>query len=432
MIKPNCLYVKRLIPLLLILFATVLMPVASVQCATTPISQSNNGSVIIANFDVPVDLGSSTFMQRVVDTAISQNATAIVIVMNTPGGLVSDMLTIINSIDQANSSGIAVYCYVPPNSLAASAGSYISMACNKILMGPGSEIGPSTPIVEGGTALEQNHTEGALLQVLVSQAERWNRNSTAAYYMVIADQAFSTDDAIANHVVDGGANSLDQALSILGLSGLPTQTLNESIYEQALSALSDSTIDGLLILLGIIAILIEFYHPTIILAIIGAIAIIAGLVGSESLGASALGFVILAIAAALVLAELKLGHGFAVMAGAVVGAFGIFYLSQGLVYSPGPNTDIIELELFIVVAVGFVGGLFIRWVLGPLRHRRNLTGPEAIIGKIGVAITDLKPDGEVRVNGIVWRATSVSGNINAGEKIKVKSMDELVLLVEKS
>jgi membrane-bound serine protease (ClpP class) len=91
-----------------------------------------------------------------------------------------------------------------------------------------------------------------------------------------------------------------------------------------------------------------------------------------------------------------------------------------------------ELELFLVVAVGIVAGLYFRWVIGPIRHRSKLTGPEAIVGQTGVAITDLEPFGEVRVGGIIWRAESISGRIAKGESVKVRSMKTLVTVVERS
>ena len=84
-----------------------------------------------------------------------------------------------------------------PNGLGASAGSYIAMATNRILMAPGSIIGPSTPYVIGGTALEQNHTQAAMLSLLTSLAENWGRNTTAVYDMVQSNQAFSAKEAVA-------------------------------------------------------------------------------------------------------------------------------------------------------------------------------------------------------------------------------------------
>ena len=205
-------------PLLLVVASSFFVSSAA---ASTQLEASGNGNVVIADFNVPVDPGSSAFMSRVVATAQSQKAVAIVIEMNTPGGIVSDMLSIISSITAANQSGIPTYTFIVPNGLGASAGSYIAMATNSILMAPGSEIGPSTPIVVGGTALEQNHTQATMLNLLTSLAQDWGRNTTAVYNMVQSDQAFSANDAVAFHVADGKANSLSDALNQLGLSGNP-------------------------------------------------------------------------------------------------------------------------------------------------------------------------------------------------------------------
>jgi membrane-bound serine protease (ClpP class) len=402
---------------------------SSAAASTQPVASGN--AVVIADFSVPVDPGSAAFMSRVVATAQSQNAAAIVIQMNTPGGSLGDMLSIVSSITTANQSGIPTYTFIVPNGLGASAGSYIAMATNRILMAPGSEIGPSTPIVVGGTELEQNHTQAAMLDYLTSLAENWGRNTTAVFYMVQSDQAFSANEAVAVHVADGTASSLSDALNQLGLSGNPQVSLSEDLYEQIISALSNSILDGILFLVGVIAIVLDVYHPTIVLTIIGVIAIVAGLVGAEIIGASLLGIVILVVAAALIVAELKLGHGFALIAGVVLGAFGIYYLSLGLQYSPSPITGLVEIELSLLVVFGVIIGLYIRWVIGPIRRRSKLTGSEAMIGKTGMAITDLKPKGEVRVMGEIWRAESLSGDIAKGEQVSVKALNGLVVMVEK-
>jgi membrane-bound serine protease (ClpP class) len=413
-----------------VLFLVVLTSFLSVPAEPVN-AQTSQSPVVVADFNVPVDPGSAAFMNRVVSTAQSQKAKAIVIEMNTPGGLLSDMLSIVSSISTANQSGIPTYTYIIPNGLGASAGSYIAMACNRILMGPGSEIGPSTPIVVGGSALEQNHTQAAMLDYLTSLAETWGRNTTAVFYMVQADEAFSANEAVAIHVANGRASSLEDALNSLGLSLNPQENLSENLYEQILSVLSNTILDGVLFLIGVIAIVIDVYHPTIILTVVGVLAIIAGLIGAEIIDASWLGIVILVIAAALIFLELKLGHGYALIAGVILGAIGIVYLSFGLQYSPSPVTGVAEVELALLVVFGVIVGLYIRWIIKPLRRRSKLTGPEAILGKIGVAVSDLKPKGEVRVAGEIWRAESVSGEILKGERVKVKALNGLVLIVEK-
>jgi membrane-bound serine protease (ClpP class) len=420
---------------LLILLLSFLFFVAATEgfrvVAASGASPEATGPVVIVNFNVPVDPGSSSFVDDAVNYAVGHDASAIVLEMNTPGGLLSDMISIVNSITKANQSGIPTYTFVVPNGLAASAGSYIAMATNKIFMGSGSAIGPSTPIVVGGTELEQNHTQAAMLKLMVSLADEWGRNSTAAYDMVQKDEAFSASEALTYHIADGSASSLSDVIDMLGLSGTEQVTLNESLYNQFISALSNPTLDGILILLGILAIVLDIYHPTIILSVAGTVSIVTGLIGAEVIGASFLGYLILAIAAVLIVLELKLGHGFAMMIGVALGAFGIFYLAQGLSYSPSPITNVTELELFLVAVLGVVAGLYFRWIIGPIIHRSKLTGPEAIIGQRGTAVTDLKPDGEVRVGGIVWRAKSISGDIQKGESVRATALENLVLTVEK-
>jgi membrane-bound serine protease (ClpP class) len=250
--------------------------------------------------------------------------------------------------------------------------------------------------------------------------------------MVQQDEAFTAQQAVADHLVDGFASSLSDVIDKVGLSGNQQVMISETLYNQFISALSNPTLDGILILLGIVVIVLDVYHPTIVLTIVGIICIVMGLIGSEVIGASFLGYVILAIAAVLIVLELKLGHGVAMMIGVALGAFGIYYLAQGIQYSPSPIGNVTEIELFIVVAAGIVAGLYLRWIIGPLRSKAKLTGPEALIGKTGIVVTDLKPDGEVRVNGVVWRARSVSGDIRKGEPVKVLSIQELVLTVERA
>jgi membrane-bound serine protease (ClpP class) len=269
-----------------------------------------------------------------------------------------------------------------------------------------------------------------MLSLMTSLAQKAGRNSTAAYNMVQGDQAFTASEAYQYNLIDGIANSLDEAIGKLGLSGRQETFMTESLYEQFVSALSNPLLDGILILFGVVAIVLDIYHPTILLTITGVIAIILGLIGAEIVDASIIGFIIIAIAAVLIVLELKLGHGFAMIAGVVLGVFGILLLTQGMSYSPSPITFATEFELALIAVVGIVAGLYIRWIIGPIRRRSKLTGPEAIIGKIGVAITDLQPRGEVKVEGVIWRAESVSGNILRGESVRVRAIKGLVLEVE--
>jgi len=388
-------------------------------------------AVLVVDFSVPVDPGSSSLMAGALAFAKSSSAPAIVIQMNTPGGLLSDMTAIISVMGQANQSGIPTYTYVPPNALAASAGSYIAMASNKIIMGPGSEIGPSTPIVVGGTPLEQNHTAGAMLSLMTSLAEKWGRNATAARAMVLSDVAYSAADAYKLHLAQGNATTLQGALFELGLGSSYTVT-QEGPYDQLLSALSNPNLNGILIFLGALALVLDLYHPTFFFSIAGAIALVAGLVGVEVVGASVLGIVVILTGVALMFLELKLGHGFAIIGGAVVSAAGVFFLFQGVQYSSSLLIDYTQVEAVGIGTIGVVGGLYVRWILGPLRKKRRMTGPESLVGKRGVVVSRLSPVGEVRVEGVIWRARSTSGELLEGEPVEVKAVEGIALVVERA
>ncbi len=395
-------------------------------------TSGGNSTIVLVNFDVTVDAGATHMMDEALATAQALHAKAIVIVMNTPGGYLSDMVDIVNIIEEAQSDGMPVYTYVPPDGMAASAGSYIAMASNSIAMGNGSFLGPSTPIVVGGTPLEQNHTEDAMISYMESLAAKWGRNVTAAEIMVADDKAFTVQQAYQYHLINYIANSLQQALRYWGLQGASEVQVSENAYDQFLSALSNSTLDGLLLTLGFIAILVDLYHPTIILTVAGIIAIILGLVGAEVIGASAIGLTLIIIGAAIMFLELKTGHGFAMMAGAAVAAVGIYLLALNIPYisSSAPSGPKYVLIDAAIGAVGVAAGLYIRWIAGPMRRRQVKTGPESLIGATGVALTDLSPVGEVRVEGIVWRARCMSGSIKAGEGVRVVMIDGLTLVVE--
>ena len=412
--------------------AIALVVLASALVLAAPRARAQGGpTAVIVNFDVTVDLGATKMMERALATAEAYHAKAIVIVMNTPGGYLSDMVNIVDIIERAQQEGIEVLTYVPPDGMAASAGSYIAMASNSILMGNGSFIGPSTPIVVGGTPLEQNHTESAMLALMESLAARWGRNVTAAEDMVLYDIAYTAAQAYRIHLIDGMADSLEQAMDEWGLANASTVTISENAYEQFLSAISNPTLDGILLTLGFLVILIDLYHPTLVLTAVGVVSIVLGLVGAEVVGASLIGLTLVIVGAVVMLLEIKMGHGLALMAGAALAAVGVYLMAMNIPYvasnvPSGPKYALIDSTLAVV---GVAAGLYIRWVAAPLRRRRALTGPESLVGERGVAVTDLNPEGEVRVQGIIWRAESRGGPVKAGTRVVVVGRMGLKLIV---
>jgi membrane-bound serine protease (ClpP class) len=399
-------------------------------------AQSGQGkTVIVIEMDVPIDQGATSLMARSVATAEADQAAGIIINMNTPGGSLNDMISIVDSI---SNSTVPVYTYVGNDSGATSAGSYIAMATDKIFMGPGSQIGPSTPyILGGGTALEQNHTTDYAISFMVALAQEHGRNVTAVTQMAAYNVAYDYADALMYHVADASSYSLGQTIAMLNLTGAAVVTISETPTEQLVSLLSDATVDGILLLLGIVAIVIDFLHPTVVLSVAGAILIALGIIGTEAIengngsSAVALPLVLFACAAVLIVLELKTGHGFMLMAGVLVGILGTVLLTYQIPYSPSPFGDVQYLELGLFLIVGGLLAMYTRWV-GKAIRKKPVTGSETLIGKTGIVTRELAPEGEVSMDGIIWtaRLTGPLNKLQGGARVVVVRRSGLTLEVE--
>jgi membrane-bound serine protease (ClpP class) len=416
---------KKLV-LTLVVLVLCMGGLSKVFAASTP-------SVLVANFSVAVDPGSDQFIQGVVAQAQNDGVKAIVIEMNTPGGLLANMQDIINDITTARDAGIKVYTYVVPSGWAASAGSYIAMATDGIYMGDGSAIGSSTPIVVGGTDLEENHTESFMLAYMVTLAESHGRNTTAAAAMVLDDQAYSAADAIQIGIADGSANSISEVLAQVGLANAQVITTSPNAYDSFISALSDPTVDGFLLLLGVIAILLDLFHGSIILTVIGAISIALGLFGSQLIGAPLLALVVFAVAGALIILEVKISHGIALLAGVVLSVFGIWLLAGNATgYSPSPFGLLQYASWGVVAALSLIGSLYLIKLREAAMSRPKAVSPQKIIGGVGYMLNDLKPPGfgSANISSEDWTVKSDTP-IKAGERVRALKVEGSVVTVEK-
>jgi membrane-bound serine protease (ClpP class) len=418
---------KKLI-LALVVMVLCLGTLSRVSAASTP-------SVLVADFSVAVDPGSDQFIHGVVAQAQTDGLKAIVIEMNTPGGLLANMQDIINDITAARDSGIKVYTYVVPSGWAASAGSYIAMATDGIYMGDSSAIGSSTPIVVGGTDLEENHTESFMLAYMVTLAESHGRNATAAAAaaaMVLDDKAYTAAEAISIGIADGSANSISDVLAKVGLADAQVITTSPSAYDTFI-ALSDPTVDGFLMLLGIIAILLDLFHGSIALTVVGAISIALGLFGSQLIGAPLLALVVFAVAGALIILEVKVSHGFAMLAGIVSAVFGIWLLAgNGEGYSPSPFGLLQYASWGVVAAFSFIGSFYLIRLREATLSRPKAVSPQKVVGGVGYMLNDLNPPdlGTANISSEDWSVKS-DAPIKAGERVRALKVEGSVVTVER-
>jgi membrane-bound serine protease (ClpP class) len=366
---------------------------------------SPNGAVLVT-FDVQVDPGSADYVERAAQAAIASNRD-LVIVMNTPGGLLANMQQIVRSIVKVQDH-LAVYTFVPSGALAASAGSYIALASNAIYMGSGSIIGPSTPYIIGGDPLQQQHVQNAMIAYIRSLAEKNGYNVAAAVSMAQNNTAYSATQAASLGLVTGMRETLDAFLAAVGLGSSPVTRFDQPIYDRLLSFLSDPTVDGLFILVGVIALVLDLFHRTLFLSIAAVIFIALGFLGAQIIGASIVGLLILIIAAALVILEVKAGDGLFAVSGIALGLTGTYLLAYNVPYSPSPYGVEQYLLLGGTGALLVVAFLYLTRIRHALLAQPKLIDPSRIVNMTGRAATDLVPgkDGVANVGAEDFTAQS--------------------------
>src|SRR3989454_3841330 len=162
----------------LTLLLTALTVSAGTASAVVPGPLASPAGALLVTFDIQAHARAADYLDRAAQAAIASKQD-LVIVMNTPGGLLSNMVQIINSTQEVQNNGFAVYTFVPPAAFAASAGSYIALASNAIYMGNASVIGPSTPYIIGGGPRQVQHGADIARGLITSLAHGHRDNVTA-------------------------------------------------------------------------------------------------------------------------------------------------------------------------------------------------------------------------------------------------------------
>lgn len=387
------------------------------------------------------------YVVRALDEAESREAHAVVITMDTPGGLDESMRRIVQRI---LASRIPVIVYVsPPGARAGSAGVFITYAAHVAAMAPNTNIGSATPVLLGGEgqqampeALTQKVMNDAVAYIRALATER-GRNADWAEKAVREGANVPADEARALGVVDLVAGDLRELLVgldgrvvrtavgpvTLRTAGLAPQTLEMSLVEELLQVISDPTVAYLLISLGSLALIYEFANPGQVLpGAFGGIAILVGLYGLGTLPVNWAGLMLIGLGMLLFLADvLATGHGVLTVGGIIAVALGSLMLIQ-----VPSGQEYLRVSLAAVAGVVATMGafaLFALLVVTRSQRRRPTTGREGLIGQVGRVTEPLGPKGMVFVDGALWQAVSVEGPIAQGHLVRVVGVDGLTLLV---
>ena len=384
---------------------------------------------------------ASEYVDKGLEKARAMNAQALVLQLDTPGGLDKSMRLIVKSI---LASPIPVVVYVAPaGSRAASAGVFITMAAHVAAMAPGTNIGAAHPVALGGGKMDKTmieKVENDAAAYIRSLAERWGRNADWAEEAVRKSVSIQASEAVEKGVVDLLAPSLEELLAkidgrvlqaagqtvTLATAGAPIETISMTLKQRILSFLSHPNVAYLLMLLGLYGIFFELSSPGAVFpGIIGGIAIILAAYALQLLPVNWAGLALMALALVLFLLEIKVpSHGALTIGGVVALTLGSLMLFD----SPDP---LLRVSLKVIIPAVVVTSGFFFFLVGKVAqaHRaRVTTGREGLVGAEGIVRKWADGQGTILLRGELWKAESQSALVS-GQEVTVTETDGLTLTV---
>jgi membrane-bound serine protease (ClpP class) len=387
-----------------------------------------------------IDPVAAQFVERRIDAAEEAGAVAVVIRMDTPGGLVSSMREIVGDVESAD---VPVTVWIgPAGARAGSAGAFISAASDELGMAPGTNIGSATPIGSGGEDLDAKVRNDAAASI-AALAERSGRDAAAYRAMVTRALNLTAEEAVDRGVAETIQPTLEDFVAWLDgrpsreggeirTAGAPIEVDALPWYLRVLQVLTDPNLVFFLLLIGLAGVGYEIFNPgALVPGIVGAISLLLALAGLTVLPFTWAGIALLALAVGLFVAETQVGGIGALAVGGVVA----LALSGAFLFDS--DDPALRPSLWVVVLVALViGGAFAlaaRLVLRA-RARPAATGGAELVGEVGTARAAIGPStGRVLVNGEIWSARAPEGvAIPPGGEVRVVRVhpDDLTLTVE--
>jgi membrane-bound serine protease (ClpP class) len=433
-------YLLRLGPLALILLAGLLFPLQAG-------AQGTHVDVItVEGIISPV---ASRYIDWGIQTATTDGANCLILMLDTPGGLSSSTEEIVRAILNAD---VPVIVYVSPRGArAASAGVYITYASHVAAMAPNTHLGAATPVAigESGQAIDlpdemQRKVEEDALAGLRASAQERGRNAEWGEKAIREGASVTANEALDLNVVEILANDLEDLLRqldgrvihlasgrvvTLETAGAAVQDRPMSLLSRFLMIITDPTVAYLLLGAGLLGLWVEISHPGISLpGVLGGVCIILGLYALGTLAVNWAGVLLIIFAFVLFTFDLFTPTHFVLTTGGVVA----FVVGSLLLFSSSaPN---LRVEIW---AIAIMGGIMVLVVvlglsLAIMRRRRGaFSGQEALIGMTGVVRQRLDPTGQVFVDGALWRAQCEEGPVEVNTPVEIVAVDGLLLHVRR-
>ena len=395
--------------------------------------------VYIARVSGSINPGVADYIKSGIQKASEHNTSCIIIELDTPGGLAESMREIVIAI---LGSKVPVVVYVSPaGARAASAGVMITLAAHIAAMAPGTNIGAAHPVGAGGKEIGETMSEKVINDMVAhakSIAEKRGRNAVWVEKAIRESVSVTETEALKENVIDIIAKDLDDLINkingrriedkwILKLDNANKIILEESLRTKILKTISDPNIAYILMMIGLAGLYFELSHPgTIFPGVIGGISLILAFFAFQTLPVNYAGILLIILSIILFIMEMMItSYGLLSIAGIVSLLLGSLMLFENsdpglrLSWTVFVPTVLIVSAFFVVVA-----GIVFR-----AQFSKPKTGEKGLIREIGVAKTDIKPEGKVFVHGELWNATS-KDIIKQGAKVRVVKVVGLVLEVE--
>ncbi len=393
--------------------------------------------VLVAALDDDINPVSQRYLQDQVRRAETGGYDALVVELDTPGGLGTSMRAIVKTF---LASPVPVIVYVSPaGSSADSAGAVIGEAADVLAMAPQTNIGSSTPITTNGEDFSRDLRRKVVndAAAYISElAREHGRNAEAAEAMVRDAANFGARKAAAMNVVDLVAPTLPALLNTidgmvtqpkgltLDTAGAAVDEVEMSFWQRALDTLIDPNIIALMLSLGVIGIVVELWNPGLVLpGTVGAISLLVGLYGLQVLPVSVAGVLMLTLSAGLFVTDaLVTSHGALTLAGAITFVIGALMLFD-------PAGPAYQVSLWTALAIAGTLVLLFGVALSRIvRARRNPV--EVGVGLLVGEQATVRSDGLVAVNGELWRARQADGNpLPRGGRVRIEAVGEDLVLV---
>ncbi|MGB2764729.1 MAG: nodulation protein NfeD [Candidatus Aminicenantaceae bacterium] len=405
-------------------------------------------SILKITVDAPIHPITSEYIRNTINKAEKENASLVIIVFNTPGGLDSSMREIIQRI---LSSKTPVVSFVSPSGArAASAGFFISIACDIFVMAPGTNTGVAHPVAVSLTGqsmdktMEEKATNDAAAYI-ITLAEKRGRNTKLAEDAVRKSRAYTENEALKGNLIDLIAKNEQEIIEyfdgkrikrfdgeeeLLELKDEKITDIPMSARQKFLITISNPNLAYILLMLGLLGLYFEFSNPGAILpGVLGGIFLLLAIFSFQILPINYVGLILILLAIGLFILEIKIqSYGVLTAGGLTAMVIGSIMLIDAPIPELRPS-----LKFIIPVALG-LSLIFIFLIVIAIRAHRNKvhTGKEGLVGEIGEVRSKLDPEGKVFVHGELWDAEATE-KIPKGTKVKViEVMKNLKIKVTKS